>query len=263
MIYCFSGTGNSLVAAQRLSRLTGSPLLPMTAKEAVLPSADDDVWGLVFPVYAWGLPAIVEAFIKRLKVTVNVNDEAAMPYTFALLTCGDDVGRADVLLRRALQAKGVTLNAVFSVQMRNTYVCLPGFDVDSAEVVRTKEQAAHTRLEEIAVRIINRKPSVPGDVHPGPFPWTKSHVLRPLFNAFLTHDSGFHVNPSTCTRCGMCGKVCPLGNIAKNADNLPTWQGRCTLCLRCYHACPHHAVAYGKFTVGKGQVKINPYLCRL
>lgn len=257
MIHYFSGTGNSLTAARTLSRLTGLPLQPMTVQEPQAPGSDHAAWGLVFPVYAWGLPAIVETFISH----IEVDPKTPPPYTFALLTCGDDVGRSDVLLRQALRRRGLALHAVFSVQMRNTYVCLPGFDVDPAGMALAKEQAAQERLSQIARRILRREPGEAGDVYPGAFPRFKSHVLRRFFKVFLTSDHAFHAATTRCTHCGLCVKICPLGNIALNRQRLPSWHGHCTLCLRCYHGCPAHAIGYGKFTKGKGQVEINPYFC--
>ncbi len=68
---------------------------------------------------------------------------------------------------------------------------------------------------------------------------------------FLTSPKPFHVADS-CTGCGKCSKVCPMGNIM--LENLkPEWGNRCTMCLACYHHCPHKSVEYGKRTRGKGQ----------
>ena len=67
----------------------------------------------------------------------------------------------------------------------------------------------------------------------------------------------FCADPALCTGCGRCAKLCPLHNISLNGETaLPRWNGRCTHCLACYHGCPHHAIGYGKFTKGKGQVAI-------
>lgn len=58
-----------------------------------------------------------------------------------------------------------------------------------------------------------------------------------------------------CTSCGLCSRSCPMENIAMKPGG-PEWGKHCALCLRCYHICPTHAVAYGKATDGKGQ-----YIC--
>ena len=56
MIYYFSGTGNSLYVARHLADALGERLCPMTFPA----STDDKVIGLVFPVYGWGIPNVVE-----------------------------------------------------------------------------------------------------------------------------------------------------------------------------------------------------------
>ena len=61
------------------------------------------------------------------------------------------------------------------------------------------------------------------------------------------------VDHAACIDCGLCEKVCPVGNIT--VTDRPVWGGNCTQCLACYHVCPVHAVEYGKMTGKKGQYK--------
>ena len=49
MIYCFSGTGNSQWVADKLKGLLED---------------EQDVFGMVFPVYAWGIPKVVGEYIS-------------------------------------------------------------------------------------------------------------------------------------------------------------------------------------------------------
>ena len=258
MIYCFSGTGNSLGVARRLSKALGERLLPMTEALGTAPdfASPEEPLGLVFPVYGWGLPRFVETFVEALPHPAG----ATPRYVFAVLTFGDDIGRTDRLLSRALARRGWQLAAVFSVQLRNTYVCLPGFDVDTPQVAAEKAQRAAVQLETIVPRIAAREASTPADIVPGACAGLKSYVLRPLFNALLISDRHFRAETVRCTGCGRCARVCPLHNISLDeATRTPRWQGHCTHCLACYHACPQHAVAYGFFTGKKGQVGINSY----
>lgn len=250
MIYYFSGTGNSRHVATQLSSMLDSPLAEMTAPIHADSLTDATVVGLVFPVYAWGIPSIVNEFIRHIPASPSDC------FTFAVMTCGDDMGYTDHILSKALRKRGWTLHAAFSVQMRNTYVCLPGFDIDSAEVERKKGVQAEERIHIIAEAIKQRQKVGSKYLVRGAMPWTKSYILRPLFNHFLISDRQFHVN-GHCIQCGLCIKQCPLHNLTADNQGRPRWNGHCTLCLRCYHACPKHAIDYGKFTHNKGQVKIN------
>ena len=178
-------------------------------------------------------------------------------YVYGVFTCGDDVGYTDNLLRKALHKKGWHLNAAYSVQMRNTYVCLPGFDVDTPDVVERKRVNAEKRLSHIAQCISQRAKARDEELTRGTAAWLKSYVMRPFFNCFLIDDKRFWTQRDVCTKCGRCVQTCPLQNVSFNHEGNVEWKGHCTHCLRCYHTCPRHAVNYGKFTRNKGQVKIN------
>lgn len=233
MVYCFSGTGNSQWVADKLQGLMKD---------------EKDVFGMVFPVYAWGIPKVVEEYIKA-----HLQDIKAAQYVWAVLTCGDDIGYADKVLAEVLEGR---LDAVFSVHMPNTYVCLPGFDVDKDEVAMAKVQETRLRLPDIAEALKNREQKTA--VVRGSFAWLKTHVLRPLFNRFLVTDKYFHTN-RFCIRCKRCVRSCPMGNITTGEKGKIVWKHeRCTGCLRCYHRCPNHSVHFGRFTKNKGQ-KIHDF----
>lgn len=242
MILYFSGNGNSRFVAEALAQTTHDRAVPVTEAPTDL---QDEVLGWVFPVHAWGPPKVLCDFIRRTRPTT------CPTYVYAVCTCGDDVGRTDQLLRKSLHERGIELSSVWSLQMPNTYIGLPGFDVDATDVVERKIQALPPRLVEIA-SCINRRQTDIVDVVPGAFPWCKSHVLRPLFYKLFTGDRHFSTTPS-CTGCGHCTKACPLHNITL-VEGRPVWQGHCTDCLACYHRCPHHAVRFGRWSKGKGQM---------
>lgn len=259
MIYCFSGTGNSRFVAERLARRLGDTVHTIGWDEIPSqPAEEGGEIGFVFPVYGWRMPRVVERFVRRLP---RLNAEQHH-YIYAVLTCGDDIGRTHDVLRRELSRRGWPLHAVFSVNLRNTYVCLPGFDVDSAEVEQKKQFQTADAIDRRIVPIISKHgASTPADVCPGTCAWLKTYVLGPLFHQFLTSDAHFRSVSALCTRCGVCAKVCPLDNISLSAEGNPQWHHRCTHCLACYHFCPRHAISYGRFSRGKGQVKrISPQI---
>lgn len=157
MIYYFSGTGNSRFVAEQLAELTGdkvqsiASLFPAVRKEdedagkKVPATVTADILGFVFPVYAWGMPRIVEQFINRLRM-----GSKHPAYIYMVCTCGDDIGRTDRLFAGQFKKQtGLQTDAMWSVQMPNTYTALPGFDTDSPETVREKITAAQKRISRI------------------------------------------------------------------------------------------------------------------
>lgn len=256
MIFYFSGTGNSLAVACRLDFRHTNPVLDIahcmkgeTDWQDELAGAE--VLGIVCPVYAWGVPRIVERFVRD-HLAPAARRLPRLPYIFLMLTCGDDVGMADRRFGRLLRAEGLRLDAAFSVAMPNTYVGLPGFDVDPPEV-RDKKLVSYQMAASVFSLCVSLRMSGIAKVHRGACPRLKTYVLRPLFYRFFTSDRRFSVDKDTCTRCQRCVGCCPTGNIRPDDEGHPTWNGQCADCLRCYHTCPHHSIAYGRHSRTAGQ----------
>lgn len=45
-----------------------------------------------------------------------------------------------------------------------------------------------------------------------------------------------------CKACGICTKVCPIGNIILANQHAQRLNEKCEFCLACIHHCPHHAI---------------------
>lgn len=246
MIICFSGTGNSMAVAERLSERLGDKITVLDARSAEKPMGNPKekrvIW--VMPVHSWGMPKFVRRAIKTLKLDCDPDTDH-----FLVCTCGDDCGLIARMWRKALKRKGWRGKAAHSVFMPNTYVTLPGFDVDSAETAARKMAEMPERAYRIAHAIKCR--SGIDNVHEGRMPWLKSRILYPLFMKFLTSPRPLR-HTEECIKCGKCISTCPLNNIT-DCEGYPAWGDQCTMCLRCYHICPRHAVAYGRSTRNKGQ----------
>lgn len=264
MIFYFSGTGNSRWVAEKLAAQLNDSLLynietlitPATSPS--LPAiAEGEMVGFVFPVYAWGLPKIVEEFLRNGFPSLFEKRVGKCPYVWTVMTCGDDMGYTDRLLHKALAKAGLSLNAAFSVQMPNTYVCLPGFTIDDEALAARKVAATEEILPTIAADITARREVT--RVVRGGAAWLKTYLLRQLFNTFLVKDKPFRTSEA-CTACGLCARSCPLRDIAMK-DERPQWgQTSCTGCLRCFHKCPQRAIDWGRQTQGKSQKAALPRL---
>ncbi len=252
MIFYFSGTGNTRWAAERLAEVTGERLLFIP--EELKKGANDyelqegERLGFCFPVHGWQPPRIVRRFIRQSTFHLSPST-----FVYALVTCGDSIGRTMEILNKELAPKGLQAQSLFSLVMPESYVCLPFMYTDSPEREKEKITKATDNLKHYATMIVERKR---GEVHTvrGVTPWTFSHVIGAYFNAKMISDKKFTVDNDLCIHCGRCQKACPTGDILMN-NGLPSWQhdGSCTNCLACYHHCPQHAINYGKITLQRGQ----------
>ena len=246
MIYFFSGTGNSKAIANILAKQLEDRVVSVVSaldQTDSLVLLEGEPLGFVFPVYSWGPPEVVLRLIASLQLTVKPS------YLYFVCTCGDDIGKTADVFCKAVSARGWECRAGFSVTMPNTYVCLPGFDVDSTDEQKRKIAHAAARVVSVAERIAARESCF--DCHEGVMPNLKTYAIRPLFNRFLMTPKPFRVTDD-CVSCGKCIKACPTKNI-KWKDGRPSWGNNCTMCLACYHHCPKHAIEYGKQTKHKGQ----------
>ena len=260
MILCFSGTGNSLQAARLLGEhlsleVVSLPLDP--SHEEAVAAADTIVW--VCPVYSWGVPPVVLDAISRLPIAPGSRHHL-------VATCGDDSGLTDRMFRRAIAARSASSGVVATVIMPNNYVTFPGFNIDSPELAASKLAAVPARIAEVASLITAG--SADTSVTRGSFPRFKTSVIYPWFVDHAMSPRPFRTT-DTCTSCGLCASTCPTRNIAMTlppgadaaaaARPRPSWGDNCAFCLRCYHICPHHAIAHGRTTRSKGQY-LNPTL---
>lgn len=246
MIFYYSGCGNSRWVAGELAKATGEDLafIPDLQRDGIgrYSFSADETAGFVFPVYAWAAPRLVEEFVLDTKW------EGRPAYTWFACTCGDDSGMTYRTFARTLSRAGLQADGKFCFLMPETYLCFPGFSLDSPENAERKIAGTRARLAETAEAIRGRRQTT--DMIVGSFPRFKSYVIRPAFIRLIS-DAGYRSTES-CNGCGLCAKVCPLKNIVMK-DGHPAWQGHCTQCMACYHHCPKNAIHYRRMTEGKGQ----------
>ena len=252
MIYCFSGTGNTLYAAERLALLLDTQCHVFTPEELREPEnnvfeSSDKIIIWAFPTYSWGVPPVIRKVLRFSKFRFSPH-----AVHLGLTSCGDDVGNLAEMFHSDLKKRGVIAGAVFSVRMPNTYVMMKGFDTDSEELEKRKIKELPSRLEEIANKIKQRVYHK-NDVVKGSFACLKTRVIYPWFIRHAMSPKGFNVDGQICLHCGKCADACPMDNIVFNKERVPEWGDKCAFCTACYQICPVHAINWKKATIGKGQ----------
>lgn len=273
MIFYFSGTCNSKWAAKTLALETGDTLVSIPEvinSDCSFTLEKDEHVGFIFPIHGWRVPNIVKEFLTKLTIkTLGEDTSHVKHYCFCLVTAGDSIGKA--MERFQQQLKSVTVNdalslkAVCSLIMPESYVGLPGMDVDTKEKELEKKELASKQLKEFS-NILKQRPHKDSNqiwgwnqLIRGPIPSFFSGPVGGFFERFLITDKPFHVDSCRCVKCGICANVCPVSDIKGGLGFEPEWlhNGKCLTCFSCYHHCPHHAIEFGKRTQKKGQYFYN------
>jgi len=236
-IFFFSGTGNSLALAKSLAGKLGNTRLTRIAytDDAEIVSTAKKV-GIIYPVYAFGMPKIVKAFISKLKVTPD-------SYVFAVCNYAGMSGSSMKQTQKALAARNIKLNAGFGLVMPSNY--LPFGGAEPEEKFQKKVSRAESRLERIAG--IVKAGESRNIENPWYFPyWLTELANRYFLKSVVKEVKKFHADDK-CTSCGLCVKVCPTANV-RLVDGKPQWGTNCELCLACLQWCPVHAIQMGNIS---------------
>ena len=233
IIFVFSGTGNSLWVAKKISEeLENCEIVSMGChKEYTLPDEYDAV-GFVYPTYNRGVPAKVQDFVSKFDFQNNRN-----AYFFAVATCGSvkSSGNSTVQLRNLLKRKGIILNYAEKLDMFSNYIIM----FNTHDTVEEETQQSADDLKPIIANIEKRTVDLTT---------SRSNPLLQLVYKGVMHftphmDKHFNVS-DTCTHCGICQKVCPVNNIDLGQDKRPYFKHHCEQCLACIQHCPVKAINY-------------------
>ncbi|MBQ5311480.1 MAG: EFR1 family ferrodoxin [Oscillospiraceae bacterium] len=237
-IYYFTGTGNSLRAAQKIAEVfDNAELISMRLDPADVPAGDCDVIGFVYPVYHWTAPAPVVRFIKGLSINTGA-------YIFAVadpsIVCGFAVERVAALIKEkgGRLAYGNMINSV-----ANYVIVYP--PVPPAKLmVPLMERKAEKIAEDIRHRRERAYPKAGMLVR-----MRYKRFMKPYKKLQRYADYPFTISDG-CIGCGICSKVCPCNNIIIR-DDRPVFLHHCANCMACVTSCPKRAIGYDIHSVGR------------
>ena len=260
-IYCFSGTGNSLFAARKISsRFPGSCITPIVLNTDTPVITNADCIGFVFPIYVGNIPYPVRKFIENL----NMNSAG---YVFAIATYNNYLGASQTRMESLIRKKGKKLNSFFGVVMPNNNPTgimpkfIPGYQrivdnwVNEIKEDHINELLAplEKKFDFIAGTVANREnflaeASISGKISAG---------LQSLVENKRTEIP--YYADETCTGCGICARVCPSGKISVEKGR-PFWdkRTRCYYCYACFNFCPNQSLLLqDKYALKAGRYR-NP-----
>jgi len=232
LIFCFSGTGNSLKAAKDVAEVLSNTEIVLMKDSYKLSDKYNRI-GFVFPSYAGGVPKAVVAYINALEIAANATD-----YFFTVVTCGGAARNTLPMLRDTLAKKGISLNWGKELNTVGNYIAMyapkPG--------IKEKLQSANEKIAVYAGEIKDKKTANIG----------KSKLNAAIFykmgNLFFKMNAKQLTVSDSCTSCGTCEKLCPTNSIKiENKKPLFTWK-TCSQCMACIQWCPPAAINCGKKT---------------
>lgn len=228
-IYYFTGTGNCLKLSRDIAEtIEDCELISIGDHNDYDMPPELDRIGFVFPVYYQGLPMAVDTFLKRLKLRNNPN-----AYYFAVATYGALVGNALPQAALRLQEQGVRLQYGAGLVMFSNCVTMYNMSDRVDEITAKSDRAAGPIVDAVRARQTNAIPRFCNVVH---------RYYRLQISRVHDIDYAFHTNAS-CNSCGLCEKVCPVGNIAM-ANGKPVYRHLCEHCTACIQYCPAKAINY-------------------
>ena len=222
-IFYFTSTGNCLHVAKSLGGRTLSIAKVMQSDNFTF---EDDVIGVIFPCYGFGMPHIVKRFFE--KVTFSAG------YKFAVISYGNMAAAVTDNVRRHCAKFGISFDYMNTVLMADNY--LPIFDM--------KEQIENLPKKDVAGHLNKIRTDIEGKKHFKPSLTLKKKALTSV----LQLGSGFvggaadkkFIITSDCNGCKICERVCPVQNI--EVSDKVEYKHRCLGCLGCIHACPQNAI---------------------
>ncbi len=237
-VYYFTGTGNSLIVAKDIAKELDAEIFSISSalkKGTVKTEADTLV--IVFPVYIWGFPLIIERFVRSIE-KLNEKD------IYAIATYGGMPGATINLLDKLIESCSGKLASGFSVAMPGNYTPMYG-------AIKKKRQL------KMFDKWQKRRCAIAEHIK------TKGHGIKENSNFFLNFifseiinknstrympqmDKQFWVDEK-CNKCGICEKICPVSNI-EMMDGKPNWKHNCEQCFACLQWCPKESIQYGKAT---------------
>lgn len=244
MIFYFTGTGNSRLAAETVGKalaetpISVNALLRETPCTAGGEQVSETPFIFVSPTYAWRIPRVMENFIRE-------NTFSGCRDAYFLMTCGDSIGAAEKYLQALCREKGLNFRGVQKIVMPENYIAMFSAP-EKAEAKKIIENAVPellTAAETIHARadFPSKKIGAPDRLYSGP--------VNSIFYKLFVSAKGFYATDA-CISCGQCVKNCPLNNI-KLRNGKPVWGADCTHCMACICHCPKEAIEYKNKSKGQ------------
>lgn len=233
-IYYFTGTGNSLAIARQISEQLGAKLESIVNYMNKKDPIEDDLIGIVIPIYCMDIPKIVNEFLREGNFSKN-------SYIFGVVTCGGIDGNALYTIKEILEKKNLRFSYGATIYLPDNSIVLPTSKEKKDEMLKSQSSIVKKVCLDVKQGIINTD-------------MLHSTIKNSLMSKGLAIGlksiykiNSKKISKSKCVKCGICQKVCPISNIRKE-NNIYIFVNECLNCFACAHWCPTRAISIGKLT---------------
>jgi ferredoxin len=252
-LYYFSATGNTKFVADRFkeefNRYGEELELFDIVDEQSIDLKDSRYLIIGTPIHAELPPRMITDFVNKLPE--GNSDIKCMVYS----TQGANGTAATEYIKRMLVNKGYNVLIQTSFRMANNYYFGAGVE-RSEEEIQVYCRKVEEKVKHIAEKFFKNedvKESASG---------TKvffSKIASNGFYKFLIKLSANLTSAEECSKCGLCLRNCPKGNITFE-DGHAVFHSQCIMCTRCIHVCPINAIRYKGKKINQNQKSLIKYL---
>ncbi|MCD6177196.1 MAG: EFR1 family ferrodoxin, partial [Candidatus Cloacimonetes bacterium] len=216
-IFYFTGSGNSLAIAKRIGEKIGNyELIQVNSKLDFTKPIEADIIGFIFPIYSWAMPVMFNKFVKQVNITKS-------NYVFVVANYAGSLGNGLGLFQKEMIKKNIKINAFGEIKMPSNYVVMGNaHSKDEAAIIIEK---ANVLINDFAQKILNRQKISRKKVKFSGKLLTS--LIYPMFARHIAKSDKTFFFTDKCNGCGICEKVCPVGNIILNENKNPVWQHHC------------------------------------
>ena len=234
-IYIFSGTGNTLIVANKISEILNknsynSTVLKMESVEPAQVDLNSSI-GIGFTTAFWNTYPFVRNWINSIP-------DGNQTEVFLFTTMGDSSCGMIAHIAKILEKKNYKILGAKGFIMPNNFLLV-------LKDKKNKERIEKTliKVEEYIKGVINSDGYVKKTNFFSSIAfYLSSFVTTKLWNTKLAKRiMKFKIDTKKCNGCGFCKKLCPMENI--EIKEAPQFKDKCIFCLRCVSYCPQQALS--------------------
>ena len=244
IIFFYSGTGNCLAVARSVAEKLGDTKIVsvLNLRENKLIPQHYEKVGFVFPTSYSHAPKLVLDSVQGLKLS-------SKQIFFLIATAGGACVYALHDMKKQLEP--VTTNSIqeFFIPLPGNHIV--GFSAYPQFFQNRLFKKAKKSIEKIVSQIQQEIPTKTRWTPPNPeaFLTFQANMNRRFMHVKDIHSSASeYYTTDACDRCGICEKICPIGNITVTSESI-AFGDNCQQCMACIQWCPMRAILHPNVTL--------------